>query len=45
MCYFHPARSKEPSIFNFQTLDSAKYFYKMAATARPGFGEIAVKYA
>ena len=35
MFYFHPIRSKEPLIFNFPTLDSAKYFYKMAATAGP----------
>ena len=35
MFYFHPIRSKEPPIFNFPTLDSAKYFYKMAATAGP----------
>ena len=33
MFYFHPIRSKEPPIFNFPTLDSAKYFHKMAATA------------
>ena len=35
MFYFHPIRSKEPSIFNFPTLDSAKYFYTMAVTAGP----------
>ena len=39
----HPIRSKEPPIFNFPTLDSAKYFYKMAATAGPSCSEIAVK--
>ena len=33
MFCFHPIRSKEPPIFNFPTLDSAKYFYKVAATA------------
>ena len=40
MFYFYPIRSKEPLIFNFPTLDSAKYFYKMAATAEPSFCEI-----
>ena len=40
MFYFHPIRSKEPPIFNFPTPDSAKYFYKMAATAGPGCGEM-----
>ena len=40
MFYFHPIRSKEPPIFNFLTLDSAKYFKKMAATAGPSFGEM-----
>ena len=40
MFYFHPIRSKEPPIFNFPTLDSAKYFYKMAATAGPSCGEM-----
>ena len=39
MFYFHPIRSKEPPIFNFPTLDSAKYFYKMATTAGPSCGE------
>ena len=40
MFYFHPIRSKEPPVFNFPTLDSAKYFYKMAATAGPSCGEM-----
>ena len=40
MFYFHPIRSKEPPFFNFPTLDSAKYFYKMAATAGPSCGEM-----
>ena len=40
MFYFHPIRSKEPPMFNFPTLDSAKYFYKMAATAGPSCGEM-----
>ena len=40
MFYFHPIRSKEPPIFNFPTLDSAKYFYKMASTAGPSCGEM-----
>ena len=40
MFYFHPIRSREPPIFNFRTLDSAKYFYKMAATAGPSYGEM-----
>ena len=40
MFYFHPIRSKEPPIINFPTLDSAKYFYKMAGTAGPGYGEM-----
>ena len=43
MFYFHPIRSKEPPIFNFPTLDSAKYFYKMAATAGPSCGEMGLK--
>ena len=42
MFYFHPIRSKEPPIFNFPTLDSAKYFYKMAATAGPSCSEISL---
>ena len=37
---FHPIRSKEPPIFNFPTLGSAKYFYKMVATAGPSCGEM-----
>ena len=41
MFYFPPIRSKELPIFNFPTLDSAKYFYKMAATAGPSCGEMA----
>ena len=40
MFYCHRIRSKEPSIFNFPTLDSAEYFYKMAATAGPNCGEM-----
>ena len=40
MFYFHPIRSKEPPIFYFPTLDSAEYFYKMAATAGPSCGEM-----
>ena len=40
MFYFHPIRSKEPPIFNFPMLDSAKYFYKMATTAGPSCGEM-----
>ena len=40
MFYFHPIRSKEPPIFNVPMLDSAIYFYKMAATAGPSCGEI-----
>ena len=40
MFYFHPVKSKEPPISNFLTLDSAKYFYKMAATAGPSGGEM-----
>ena len=40
MFYFHPIRSKEPPIFNFPTLDSAKYFQKMAATTGPSCGEM-----
>ena len=40
MFYFRPIKSKEPPIFNFLTLDSAKYFYKLAATAGPSCGEI-----
>ena len=33
-------RSKEPPIFNFPALDSAKYFYKMTAIARPSCVEM-----
>ena len=40
MFYFHPIRLKEPPIFNFPTLDSAKYFYKMAAIAGPSCGDM-----
>ena len=39
---FHPIRSKEPPVFNFPTLDSAKYFYKMTATAGPSCGEMGI---
>ena len=42
MFYFHPVRSKEPPIFNFLTLDPAKNFYKMAATAGLSCGEIGI---
>ena len=42
MFYFHPIRSKEPPIFNFPTLDSAKYFYRMAAAAGPSCGEMGI---
>ena len=42
MFYFHPIRSKEPSIFNFPTLDSAEYFYKMTATTGPSCGEMSL---
>ena len=37
MFYFNPIRSKKLPIFNFPTLNSAKYFYKMAATAGPTY--------
>ena len=40
MFYFHPIRSKGSPICNFPTLGSAKYPYKMAATAGPSFGEM-----
>ena len=40
MFYFHPIRSKEPPISYFPTLDSAKYFYKMAAIVGPSCGEM-----
>ena len=43
MFYFHPIRSKEPPILNFPTLDLAKYFYKMAATA--GSSEVGMKFS
>ena len=39
-CSVHPIRSKEPPIFNFPMLDSAKYFHKMAATAGPSCGDM-----
>ena len=39
---FHPIRSKEPPIFNFATLSSAKYFYKMTSTAGPSCGEMGI---
>ena len=42
MFYFHPIRSKEPPIFNFPTLHSAKYSYKMAATAGPSCGDMGI---
>ena len=42
MFYFHPIRSKEPPIFNFPTLDSAKYVYKMAAIAGPSCDEMGI---
>ena len=40
MFYFHPIRSQEPPIFNFPTLDSAKYVHKMTATVGPSCGEM-----
>ena len=40
--YFHPIRSKEPPVFHFLTLDSIKYFYKMAATAGRTCGEMGI---
>ena len=43
MFCFHPIRSKGPLIFNFPTLDSAKYFYKMAVTAGPSCVEMGLK--
>ena len=42
MFYFHPVRSKERPIFNFSTLGSVIYFYKMAATAGPSCGEMGI---
>ena len=45
MFYFHPIRSKEPPTFNFTTLDSAKYFYKMATTTGPSCGEQGSKFS
>ena len=45
MFYFHPFRSKEPSILNFPTLDLAKYFYKMAATVGSSCGEVGMKFS
>ena len=42
MFYYHLIRSKEPPIFNFPTLDSAKYFYKMAAIPGPSCGEMGI---
>ena len=42
MFYYHPIRSKEPPIFNFPQLDSAKYFNKMAATAGLSCGEMGI---
>ena len=42
MFYFHPIKSKESPIFNFPTLDSAKYFHKMAATAGPSCSEMGI---
>ena len=44
MFYFHPIRLKEPPIFNFPSLDSAKYFYKMAATAGPSCSEMGLNF-
>ena len=35
-------KSKELPIFNFPTLDSAKYFYKLAPTAGPSCGETGI---
>ena len=45
MFYFHSIRSKEPPILNFFSLDLAKYFYKMAATAGSGCGEVGMKFS
>ena len=42
MFYFHSIKSKEPPVFNFPTLDSLKYFYKMAATAGPSSSEMGI---
>ena len=41
----HPIKSKEPPILNFPTLDLAKYFYKMAATAGSSCGEVGMKFS
>ena len=45
MLYVHPIRSKEPLILNFATLDLAKYFYRMAATAGYSCGEVGMKFS
>ena len=45
MFYFHPIGSKEPPILNFPTLDLAKYFYKMAATAGSSCGEVGMEFS
>ena len=45
MFYFHPIKSKEPPILNFPTLDLAKYFHKMAATAGSSCGEVGMKFS
>ena len=45
MFYFHPIRSKEPPILNFPTLDLAKYFYEMVATAGSSCGEVGMKFS
>ena len=42
---FHPIISKEPPVLYFPTLDLAKYFYKMAATAGSSCGEVGMKFS
>ena len=43
MFFFHPIRSKEPSILIFPMLGPAYHFYKMATTARPSCDELGFK--
>ena len=45
MFYLHLIRSKEPPNLNFPTLDLAKYFYKMAATAVSSCSEVGMKFS
>ena len=45
MFHFHPIRSKQPPNFNFTTLGPVKYFYKIAATTGPNFGEVDTKFS